>query len=675
MKQFFIVAALSILTTGVLSAQSEPTPPPVPQPQPPQAEGQLPTAKKSIIVVRVHPGFPDRALRFLSAIGRSTSVHVFVGESALDLLKAKCGHSRMALEAEVDRMNSIVGPDLKVIEAGTLVLPACARFEEGVKITPARSTTVKELLRSETGFYGPKTTASFLSANPELRRSANPEQIPAGVEVTLPYRATWTTIELKPEVPFTPTAAVERLRELLRKDIGQDRAAAVLAGTSTPGYILKSIPRGAMLNGGTACTAPQTAAWPFEVDKLLTALERSTIAAKTAGRQIVDARVAILDSAFAEPPSEPFSWSRMATSEDTPAEPAYIGVDAATRGDAPISFPDIENAHHGTMVATLALGGNAFVKADKNQLSKIKVRTSSIVEIVPTSEPVNPRPTRVLETAVMYGLKDAVEHQASIVNMSFEFQSPLSLVERELIEHDRLLVVAAAGNDFGNISEKARWPASFGGSSGDTASRVITVGASDGTAIADFSAHSDSKVDVLAPGCDVPSLGIDLQPRSESGTSFAAPLVTFTAALIRQFGVSNPRDIKQRILVSTDVNPELTGYVWSAGVLNPVKAVELFNDYVEIDGRPSPLLGTIDWNGTDSWVCNNGTRINNLNRVSKVARIRHDQWLVMWKTADGELKPCHADLRSSTLDFVGSDGSQTLLVSQIKDLVARHFRY
>ena len=57
------------------------------------------------------------------------------------------------------------------------------------------------------------------------------------------------------------------------------------------------------------------------------------------------------------------------------------------------------------------------------------------------------------------------------------------------------------------------------------------------------------------------------------GTSFAAPLVTATAALLFAQGVTDPWLIKQRIIATADQKDNLLGKVFGAGLLNVARAV------------------------------------------------------------------------------------------------------
>jgi hypothetical protein len=77
-----------------------------------------------------------------------------------------------------------------------------------------------------------------------------------------------------------------------------------------------------------------------------------------------------------------------------------------------------------------------------------------------------------------------------------------------------------------------------------------------------------------------------LRPGGEqilSGTSQAAPLVSLAAALLYDSGVRDAADIRQRLMTSTQYEPDLKGKVRSAGRLNVAKALAvLHGDVVQL---------------------------------------------------------------------------------------------
>ncbi|HLZ38627.1 MAG TPA: S8 family serine peptidase [Mycobacteriales bacterium] len=131
---------------------------------------------------------------------------------------------------------------------------------------------------------------------------------------------------------------------------------------------------------------------------------------------------------------------------------------------------------------------------------------------------------------VSAGIQWAVDHGAEIINLSLGDPSP-SAALHAAVQYARshgVLVVAAAGN---SGVEAAYYPAAY--------PEVLAVGATDEHGdVADFSTRG-AWIDVVAPGRRIVSTTLDTDaPYAEaydtrSGTSFAAPLASGIATLVR----------------------------------------------------------------------------------------------------------------------------------------------
>ncbi|NJC72031.1 type VII secretion-associated serine protease mycosin [Planosporangium thailandense] len=167
------------------------------------------------------------------------------------------------------------------------------------------------------------------------------------------------------------------------------------------------------------------------------------------------------------------------------------------------------------------------------------------------------------------GIRDAADAGAKVINVSIAAEQPSAELEAAVAyAAGRDAVVVAAVANQKQSGNPRTYPAAY--------PSVVAVGAVDrGDAPASFS-ESGSYVDLAAPGVDMVSLG----PRGNghlqgSGTSFAAPLVAATAALVRSY---HPRlsaaQVRHRLEVTADhpgravPDPELG---W--GVVNPYAAV------------------------------------------------------------------------------------------------------
>jgi len=131
-----------------------------------------------------------------------------------------------------------------------------------------------------------------------------------------------------------------------------------------------------------------------------------------------------------------------------------------------------------------------------------------------------------------------------------------------------VVVVAAVGNLGGpNDTNQTPYPADYPG--------VIGVGAIDANGLrADFSQHGDY-VDVMAAGSKVTMARLPTGQTVGDGTSFAAPFVAATAALIKQrFPTLTPAQVTRRIVATADPAPlGRRSDEYGFGLLNPYRAL------------------------------------------------------------------------------------------------------
>lgn len=233
-------------------------------------------------------------------------------------------------------------------------------------------------------------------------------------------------------------------------------------------------------------------------------------------------------------------------------------------------FEDYDARFHGTQVAEILTGGPVLrtLLPELSELFRINA-----VNVVQAVTQIGAGVYEIRAAGVNEGVNYAVEN-ANVANISIGSEAELKSTLNAIEIRDLLLVVAA-GNDTRDISRYPLYPASYGG----PGSTIITVAAHDGEGhLAEFSNHSKKYVDIAAPGCAIPYAS---GPSGELlfGTSFAAPLVSMTAAVLRAFDLSRDQ-VKLRLQSSVDYDPGLTTVAWS-GRLNIVKALSLYEDVVE----------------------------------------------------------------------------------------------
>ncbi len=169
-------------------------------------------------------------------------------------------------------------------------------------------------------------------------------------------------------------------------------------------------------------------------------------------------------------------------------------------------------------------------------------------------------------TCAYAGVLYAAANGADIINASwggFSGGQELKMIEQalDLATDMGALVVAAAGNDNVNNDVLPSYPGGY--------NRVLSVGATekDSRRRAEFSQYGKT-VNVFAPGVDI----ITTSPGNEysfltSGTSFASPLVSGVAALIKtRFPEISPDALREQLRLSSEnMDAENPGYAGQLG--------------------------------------------------------------------------------------------------------------
>ncbi|MBZ0113672.1 MAG: S8 family serine peptidase [Thermoanaerobaculia bacterium] len=273
-----------------------------------------------------------------------------------------------------------------------------------------------------------------------------------------------------------------------------------------------------------------------------------------------------------------------------------------------IGFTSPSDATHGTSVSGLVLGGPDLIDRANALGYEVKLDSRSIYRLVGIErdqagqllrDHEGNTTERYVALAIPKKVQRALERgNADVVNLSLggqlqEFESP------DFLRNHTALFVIAAGN-YGTVTKKADagvdvgqhdiYPARYGGSGGDGRFNLLTVAALDwnGT-LASFSNYGQQEVQIAAFGCGVPTWTYNLDQQSYhearlSGTSFAAPAVSYVAGLL--IASLPPRwaqaaRVKARLLASADLEPSLFEKIEDGRVLNPFKALSLYDDVLE----------------------------------------------------------------------------------------------
>jgi hypothetical protein len=230
--------------------------------------------------------------------------------------------------------------------------------------------------------------------------------------------------------------------------------------------------------------------------------------------------VAVIDSGFYDSHPDKPQW--MANRWDFGSGDAKLAPDT----------PDLPGAYHGAYVASLigatpnnGIGGTGAAW-DTTVLCYKVANAQGVIQ----------------DSAVAAAIARAVTDGAQVINLSIGGPDYSTVMATAVARAHAagVVVVAAAGND---SSQQAHYPASL--------PSVISVAAygPDGAALAEGTYNS--QVDIAAPGSQIAILAEDGTVRIGRGTSFAAPYVSATAALLRRHRPDLGPDAVADILFAT----------------------------------------------------------------------------------------------------------------------------
>jgi len=226
----------------------------------------------------------------------------------------------------------------------------------------------------------------------------------------------------------------------------------------------------------------------------------------------------------------------------------------------------VDCASHGTAVASIiaarpvpGVGFRGLAPAAR--VLPVRISEQQVVDGGTVGRTVPP-------VALVEAIRYAVSHGAHVMNISvvlYQDHPEVRAAVREAVDAD-VVVVAAVGN-LHDRGDPTPYPAAYPG--------VIGVGAigPDGARLP--RSQVGSYVDIVAPGGQITAATRVAGHATYEGTSFAAPFVAATAALLRQYRPDEPADaVARRIFATADPAPGGTGSTeYGHGVLNPYRAL------------------------------------------------------------------------------------------------------
>lgn len=587
------------------------------------------------ILVQV-PGMPDEPFVelvtdvFEASVGRFT-----VGMSIDAIARETCGHVSRAYVRKLAAANtgSIVDGKVTKGKAGTeadITLPACLNARATLVHRIDKGDSVASISKSISGReFEAEYCETLKSLNTfDVCRASQTGRLQVGQQIRVPKSADsqLATPAFAVLKPSKDPAAVARLEQELPKALLTAARGEIGLGMTAPmdgpGVVVvpDAVPTSIVPTTTCATSKP-----PFDPAALVKAIEQFRVQA--AKRNIPFASevvIGVVDTGLHEKSRAmllkfPPASSSGGAATVTPRQSSLIAGTAEgtfERSFFPTNSPDIlpdagPFADHGTHVTGLVIGGadlwtylttNAFEDARTPEYFASYVPRIVPVKVMSARSGGNPQTgTGEIISAIAY----LVQKKAQIVNVSYvaRYDVGLDRTFLGLRADNATLIVAAAGNDFESagslddlLEETRKLPAMM---SGDDVPMFITVGALDESGQgrpASFSQRGHNYVDLFAPGTCVRSFGAGAPLKEDiaySGTSQAAPLVSFAAAILQRFGVPLHR-IKERLMDTVDASDDLADISISGGALNLPKALNYLDDIVVFRAEPTAFRkGTI----------------------------------------------------------------------------------
>jgi hypothetical protein len=641
------------------------------------------------IVARAPTGVTAQAERLLAAVAEPRILDMEPGHDVADLARRLCGRLTPTY------FGILLAANWNRADSSKVVIPACFVVRRDEKVRVASGESMADLAERSVGIAGPKTLRGIFDSNDGWASTAATtamatEPIAHQVrEVTVPLVTEPVVYSLRPGKDAT---------EVSQQLIAALEVPTTVSNLPAPAAELTleaGIPPGTGLPA--TCQAAGTVkynSWPFAVSEVAAVIDRNnTYRAASPLGPVVPEIVAVVDNgidgiftpAF---PTEDFDLNAAEFASHggnaDPDQNGYPGDIVGTNifdGGQPQAFAQSVQPAHGTMMTSLALGGPDYRAWQQTAFPHrlVKVRVVSIVRrSVETSTTGNVTryalPTESLGTALQYVLSG----KARTVNLSVSTPNRLQAIEDVVHNHSDLLLVVAAGNAAYELDQKSRYPASESAANRAYGGRVVTV-ASHGRSgcLSSFSGRGKETVDLAAPGEQIRATELGGQETTTEGTSQATAITSFVAALLRSTAGMAPAGIKDRLIASVDLSPDLAPYVRSEGALNPAKALNVFYDSVEVlRGSKETIIGTLDSPLSPGVVCPAlQSDQRNVLKVSKRVDGGDDQQirlLLRNPEKEGELQVIYCAPAAASIAMTKMDGSHTsFTLGELVDLVPR----
>ncbi|WP_417613395.1 S8 family serine peptidase [Owenweeksia hongkongensis] len=319
--------------------------------------------------------------------------------------------------------------------------------------------------------------------------------------------------------------------------------------------------------------------------------------------------------------------------------------------------PDVETGH-GTHVAGIAIGGPSFVA----ERDVFEMDRSSWMKLVIANLSAGKKTFAAGSEEVIFDYINKIRGK-KIVNLSLTIDDEIrpgaaDLLRRliSVVEADTLFI-AAAGNNGKSLGSRKLYPARFGGRDGSISNVITVVSIDSNGQISKFSNRGSKFADIAAPGCKIDSWINAKQPKiSVSGTSQAAPMVSFTSAMLRSLWDVAPSRLKSRLIYSGSLikDPNERRHVDSGLKLNPVSALLVRRDVITFevpsaqpDGEHSRITLIGKLGPLQGYACVDGQELASLSDVRAFKR-EGESGLLIWRaSSSGKNEKCVAKIKNS----------------------------
>lgn len=585
-----------------------------------------PNSQSALLSVQVNRAYAPEVTAAIAEVGKPTTRIIKQGDTFRSITISLCGHvnvtavyavafakenaisieevvalesgkeyrfpaclwnNQVSYEVQDREFPSQIYSELEIPFAGALIENPDGRIQSPISpglikvLSNANSPSVEKLAEGGRGFTAAEVARSFSELNPglnstELNKTSQssiivPEQRLSGVinvRESISTSDALSKIEAVIQTVAPPPSGTGLISE-------QGRASKNKAGHAEPAELISDIPY-----NGSCHWLNDT---PISIDNLRNARNENAMLRRAKPREVT---VLFLDTGYDSRLGEPA------------IKPSDLGLIGAYRDEDQIQLsgfnplnPDnyndatppanLRSRMHGSEVVATFLGSRFLLGEDRAMNKAQVVFASMAIEDGLKAE------------GAAYALSHAAQNNIPIVNASFVANSENVLFLESLKRSNPALVlIAAAGNASGLSStqfssDDISWPGRLGARMADEhlPSVILSVGAhGPGKELLDFSRIGSDHVDLLAPGCNIPTYSLNdhgaIEKVSRSGTSYAAPIVSMIAAEMAREGMKSYQ-IRNRLVYSVDIDRSLDGAVRSSGTLNLRKALSIYRDIVE----------------------------------------------------------------------------------------------